>query len=369
MTDYHSHPPDNAIRGISALFKWLIRLFQKPYKPLRGSFGYSTEVWKEISKSIYRTIGDPRSLITSPPDEAIRKRNLPNTRLGYFNLHGVSDSAEWFGQRDPRNGSDGPEYPVALHPDDIPNGGSAPKVVFSEACYGAHIMKKSVEEALALKFLDSGSQAVIGSTVVSYGSVKPPLNAADLLGKAFWKNFKDGLPAGEALRRAKITLAREMHERQGYLDGEDQKTLISFVLYGDPLAQDRYLKNWRFQKSFSRVALPTEIKMVCDRVEIPGTSEPISREMVGQIKNIVEQYLPGMRDAQISLSREHAECCCEGHICPTGQLGSKNRFDQAPNRQVVTLSKHMVRAQQVHESFARVTLDEEGNMVKLTVSR
>jgi hypothetical protein len=294
---------------------------------------------------------------------------LPNSRLGYFNLHGVPDASEWFGQRDPRNANEGPEYPIALHPKDIKNGGSAPQVIFSEACYGANIQKKSVEEALVLKFLASGSQAVIGSTVISYGSVKPPLNAADLLGSAFWKYFKEGLPAGEALRRAKITLATEMHERQGYLDGEDQKTLISFVLFGDPLAQERDLGKWRYPKSLYRASPHPDIKTVCDRVDIPGTSEPVSREIIGQIKNIVEQYLPGMRDAQITLSQEHAECCCQGHVCPTAQLGIKTRLDHDPGRQVVTLSKHIVRAHQVHESFARVTLDKEGNLVKLTISR
>ena len=242
-------------------------------------------------------------------------------------------------------------------------------MIFSEACYGAHILKKSVDEALALKFLASGSQAVIGSTVISYGSVKAPLNAADLLGEAFWKYFKDGFPTGEALRRAKINLASEMHERQGYLDGEDQKTLISFVLYGDPLAQEANLKNWKIHKTFAKLAPPKVIKTVCDRVDVPGTSEPIPKEVIGYVKNVVEQYLPGMRDAQLSLSHEHAECCCDGHVCPTSQLGTKTRPEVDPGRRVVTLSKQMVRARHVHETFARVTLDKEGKVVKLTVSR
>ncbi len=374
MTEYHSSIPEKSTGCISTLLQWLllqwlINIFQKPGKSLRKSFGYSAEVWKDISSSIYRTIGDSRSLITSPPNEADRIKLLPNTRLGYFNLHGVPDSCEWFGQRDPKNTVEGPEYPIALHPKDISNGGKAPQVVFSEACYGANIYQKSVDEALALKFLASGSIAVVGSTVVSYGSVNLPLNAADLLGKAFWENYKEGLTAGEALRRAKITVASEMHERQGYLDGEDQKTLISFVLYGDPLAQDRSLRSLRHQKTFNRAAAPPEIKTICDRVNIPGTSDPISREMVGQIKSIVEQYLPGMRDAQISLSHEHAECCCDGHVCPTAQLGKKFNLGHEPERRVVTLAKQVVRSHYVHKTFARVTLDKNGNMVKLTVSR
>jgi hypothetical protein len=369
MGTHHATAKTASQNRLGALVQWFRSLFQARQRLGRASFGYSAEVWKDVSRSIYKAIGDPKALITSPPNEIHRKKMMPKTRLGYFNLHGVPDSPEWFGQRDTRNSVSGPDYPVALHPKDVINGGGAPKVIFSEACYGAHILKKSVDEALALKFLASGSQAVIGSTVISYGSVKAPLNAADLLGEAFWKFFKEGFPTGEALRRAKITLASEMHERQGYLDGEDQKTLISFVLFGDPLTQETNLKNWKIHKTLAKVMPPKEIKTICDRVDVPGTSEPIPKEVIGYVKNVVEQYLPGMRDAQLSLSHEHAECCCDGHVCPTSQLGTKTRPEVDPGRRVVTLSKQMVRARHVHETFARVTLDKEGKVVKLTVSR
>lgn len=369
MTEYHTTLSEQPAISILAFILWLIQLIFKKEKSSGKNFGYSAEVWKEISSSIFKTIGNPRTMITSPPNEPDRSKMLPNSKLGYFNLHGIADSAEWFGQRDPKKSNDGPEYPIALHPKDIVNGGRAPKVVFSEACYGANIQNKSVDEAIALKFLASGCQAVIGSTVVSYGSVNPPLNAADLLGKAFWENFKEGMTVGEALRRAKITLTSEMHERQGYLDGEDQKTLISFVLYGDPLYQEKFDGKLKHQKIYKRADTLPEMKTVCDRVETPGTSDPISREMVGKIKAIVEQYLPGMRDAHISLSHEHTECCCDGHVCPTSQLGIKYKINNDPKRQVVTLSKQTVRSKYVHKTFAKVTLDNEGNMVKLAVSR
>jgi hypothetical protein len=370
MTERHARVTTQPENRLLALWNGIIDRLQFRKKQVQASFGYSAEAWKQVSSSIFRTIGDPRKLVTSPPDEIHQKDSIPITKLGYFNLHGVADSAEWFGQRGPGNNEGGPDYPTALHPRDVVNGGRAPQVIFTEACYGANILKKSVEDALALKFLASGSQAIIGSTVISYGSVSAPLNAADLLGKAFWKCFKDGFPAGEALRRAKISLAKEMHNRQGYLDGEDQKTLISFVLYGDPLAQERDLINWKPPKTLAKAFLqPEEIKMVCDRVDIPGTSEPIPKEVIANIKSAVEQYLPGMRDAQLSMSHENAECSCDGHTCPTSQLGPKTKPDHTPERRVVTLSKQMVRARHVHETYARLTLDKQGKVVKLTVSR
>ncbi len=204
-----------------------------------NSFGYTAEIWRRASHSVYRTIGEPRKLSISPPSESgklPKEATLP-LELAYFNLHGLEESADWYGQRDPIENKSGPDYPVALRPKDIVNSGRAPQIVFTEACFGANILDKSSEDAISLKFLASGSKAVVGSTCTSYGSITTPLIAADLLGQTFWKLLNEGHPVGEALRRAKIALAKSMHHRQGYLDGEDQKTLISFVLYGDPLAQ------------------------------------------------------------------------------------------------------------------------------------
>ena len=152
---------------------------------------------------------------------------------------------------------------------------------------------------MALKFLQSGSKAVVGSTCMSYGSIAPPLIAADLLGFQFWKFLHDGLPAGEALKQAKISLASEMHQRQGYLDGEDQKTLISFVLYGDPL--DKPFNGYKGPKSIQRQIDSDEINIVCDRsLETDMPQNRFQSKCLGNVKQILKQYLPGMTDAQLT---------------------------------------------------------------------
>jgi hypothetical protein len=177
------------------------------------------------------------------------------------------------------------------------------------------------------------------------------------------------------MRRAKIHLAREMHRRQGYLDGEDQKTLISYVLYGDPLAQP--LRLGRGPKgTFRPVSPPAQPKTVCDRVEAGG-SRPVPPEVLRYVKNVVAEYLPGMTDAQASLSQEHAACGGAGHRCPTSQMGAKGRPAHEPHRQVVTLQKtvpadptqNLSGSGHLHRHYARLTLDERGKLVKLVVSR
>jgi hypothetical protein len=212
---------------------------------------------------------------------------------------------------------------------------------------------------------------------MSYGSVSTPLNAADLLSIAFWKHLKNGIPAGDSLRRAKIHLAREMHKRQGYLDGEDQKTLISFVLYGDPLAQStdhitgfKDLFSMKDGKSLVRpIGPPPNVKTVCDRAEAPGISDPIPEEVMTHVKRVVTQYLPGMQGAQMTMSHEHINCTCKGHNCPTGQFGPKSHPSIKPERRVVTLCKSIPIEKQLHSTYARITIDKNGKVVKLAVSR
>jgi hypothetical protein len=358
-------------RGWQALRKWL----GKNRQPASRSLGYTAAIWRRASLAVYRAIGEPRSLHVSPPVEAGALRFDFEPRMGYFNLHGIPDAVEWYGQRDPTEPGNAPDYPVALRPQDVQNSGHSPQVVFSEACYGAHIFDKSVEQALALKFLACGSQAVVGSTSVAYGSISMPLIAADLLGRLFWAAQQEGLPAGEALRRAKIGLAREMHQRQGYLDGEDQKTLIAFVLYGDPLGgMPADSKGAAAPKTALRTAGSAYIvKTICDRGDEANPVQPISPEVMAHVKHVVAQYLPGMADASVKLTTERAECAA-GHTCPTSQMGAKSRPAQNPARKVVTLSKQIQTGAQggmavQHHQYARLTLDREGKLVKLVVSR
>jgi hypothetical protein len=382
---------------------WYTRLWQdlldrfwlSPVR-LRPSLGYTAAIWRRASLSVYRPIGEARSMMVSPPLQVTNGShgsgpltdtkgeeqksqtfgnsiayNLQPARLGYFNLHGLEDAQEWYGQVDPAEPFEGPDYPVALRPQDVGehlNNGRAPQVVFSEACFGAHIQGRSIEDSMLLKFLVSGSHAAVGSTCTAYGAIASPLTAADLLGYAFWTYLGENLPAGEALRRAKIQVAKEMHRRQGYLDGEDQKTLISFVLYGDPLAEMDG-KGSKSKKVVRSLKSPAQVKTVCDRSEEADTPEPIPPEVLSYVKHVVSQYLPGMSDAEVRINREHAGCLGHGHQCPTAEMGRKARPKQAPSRQVVTLSKTVQQSAFVHRHYARLTLDAQGKLVKLVVSR
>lgn len=377
----------------------IARVFKLRRSKVKPGQGYTAAVWKQAAGSVFKPVSEPRSLLVSPPVLSLngstpkpagtsprgpltnmttkREAAFKPARLGYFNLHGLPDAVEWYGQSDPAEPFPGADYPVALRPQDIgpanptDTGASkplqAPDIVFSEACYGAYISNRKLDDSICLKFIASGSQAVVGSTCIAYGSIASPLAAADLLGYAFWGFVKTGIPAGEALRRAKIQVAKEMHHRQGYLDGEDQKTLVSFILYGDPLAQGEG-QSKEARPVFRSLKPPAQVKTVCERQQ-PGELNNLPPESMTYVKHVVARYLPGMTNAHLAISHPHAGCQGGTHACPSAQLGAKSKPRTIPYNQVVTLSKTVKTAKSIHNHYARLTLDGHGKLVKLVVSR
>jgi hypothetical protein len=367
---YHSQfkRTDSWFERIFFYFNFLRRIKQTK-NTKAGPFGYSAAVWKQSSEAVFRPVGEARSMLISPPTASggFEPKKITDASVAYYNLHGLSDSAEWYGQRDLSGPSNVPDYPVALGTKDLVKNGRAPEIVFSEACYGAYIEQKSEKDAIALRFLAIGTQAVIGSTGIAYGSVSMPLIGADLLGYLFWKHMREGMLAGEALMAAKIDMAREMIRRQGFLDGEDQKTLISFVLYGDPFA--RITAVHAKAKTVVRLNPHPNVKTICDRQDGIELEQALSPETMAEVKKVVEVYLPGLDEADIMVTTEHEKCAGEHHHCPTAQLGQKGKPLTTGARTVVTLSKQIKVRDHVHYHYARATLDTQGKMVKLALSR
>jgi hypothetical protein len=325
-----------------------------------GSFGYTAAAWKRPSLAVYRTIGEAASLMASPPQSTGSIPAKKAVSMAYYNLHGLVDAAEWYGQRDMADQTPGPDYPIALSPKDLGGKGRSPEIIFSEACYGGHIIGKTEEQSMALKFIAQGSLVLVGSTCASYGSVGTPLIGADLLGNYFWKNVKLGTTVGEAMLQARVDLVREMNKRQGFLDAEDQKTLISFILYGDPLVSTGW-GNSKQSKSFLRSRSHPVIKTMTDQKDDSAPAQPVPAEVVKQVKGLVSEYLPGL---------DHADM----HICK--QISSNGKKPGEPvkpfsenDRTVVTVGTHIQVGQKIHHQVARLTLDGKGKMVKLALSR
>lgn len=340
------------------------------------SFGYTASVWRKASLTVFSKIGPARRLRVSPPLTAAEFSGLAlgMTRYGYFNLHGVETGPNWYGQRDPTFPADYPSFPVALRPEDVGTLGCVPEAVFSEACYGAVAERRTPQDAICLKFLASGTKMFVGSTCIAYGGLNSSPEAADLLAMHFWQEVMAGRSGGVALQQAKVAFAEQLDRQQGYLDGEDQKTLISFVYYGDPTlvappvdhmvkALKRAKKSWKELTSCP----PT----VCAKWANKKTSDSVPPELVAQIRARVAGYLPGMEDAELVVGQQRT---CQGtqcaSPCPNCRTNGKSTPPRvARERMVFTLRKSADVLGDRHEQLVKVTVDDAGQVFKLTVSK
>ncbi|NIP31798.1 MAG: hypothetical protein GTO02_20005 [Candidatus Dadabacteria bacterium] len=213
------------------LLEHIIKSHDETYNS-EGDFGYSAEVWKEASEDVYQAMGRSQGLIYSPPIVArtLRKSFLNKKKLLYFNLHGMERTASWYGELKERG-----ILTVAFNASQLDTIEVEQAVIFSEACYSANIFTKEPDSSIPLKFLERNVDCFVGSTMISYGAIAPPLTNADVLAKYFFQYVREGLPYGIAFLNAKQDYAKKMI-RLGlfHVDEVDAKTLLEFVLYGDP---------------------------------------------------------------------------------------------------------------------------------------
>lgn len=362
LIDYHG-----ADAGKPSLFETILRLLLFWSQSMTNSFtniGYTASVWRRSSLAAFRPVGEGKNLYLSPrgnsPSFDVKK--LAEAQIGYFNVHGVEDGSDWYGQKDSTDNLPGPDFPVALTPAEISKVTTIPRIVYSEACYGGHIFGRTEDQSIALTMLGKGVLAMVGSTTISYGSVNTPLIGADLMGYLILKHLNEGLTIGASMLKAKIEFVREMNRRQGYLDGEDQKTLISFVLYGDPLVA--YDPSRAARKVTPRELNHPVIKTISDSMSLDEQNDEIAPKMIKHAKSLVKDYLPGIENAEIRVrNQKYNQPSIAGS--PVSKIGTATHS----GRVVVSFSKQVTQAEKVHRQYARVTLDKQGKMVKLSVSR
>jgi hypothetical protein len=355
--------PSSRLKALSRILKR-----SKQGDPQAESIGYTASVWKEASRAVFEAIGQPRHLRMSPPvshrEFTLLAEGKP--RFSYFNLHGVEGEPAWYGQRDPDFAADYPLFPVALLPQDIRAEHIAGTTVFTEACYGADVLDRTAKDSIALKFLSEGARAVVGSTRLAYGSLTPPLAGADLLGRFFWMAVLSGMPIGQSLQWAKLSFANDLLNRQGYLDSEDQKTLLTFNLFGDPtLAVEGQMPIW---DKLPQSALISKSLSVCCQHGARGIPVNLSADWVDQVQGQIADRLPWLTLKQVQVTQQ--VLCngqCNGNCHSAGQPHSHSAI---ANRFVVTVNGVPEGSSSPRwPLIAKVTVDQKGTILKMAVSK
>jgi hypothetical protein len=203
-------------------------------------FGLCAQVWHEQSRQIFGFHGD--SLYDSPPctlpdcasscaDNCITPAWLEAHNLHYYNVRGTRSNTMWYGHCHlvPEAHDSPQDHLPVIEAEIIPSLSSA--WVVSEAGYSASLVS-SEDNNVALRFLTQGALCYVGASATTYCSNAHSLQAADRLTQLFFQgihqnvNGSTQLSVGEMLKRSKLDYAAH--------DNFDRKTVIEFVLFGDP---------------------------------------------------------------------------------------------------------------------------------------
>ncbi len=228
------HPGDTALS-----FAQRMAALCSPFSPGDGAgtfYVLGAKVWEKTTRSMTARLDTAAAVDLAPPRAPADFGSAAfvdiAARRHLFNLHGSDRDARWFGQ-------DGTRYPPALDPGAIAALASQKKLqgalVISQACYGAFLLfpggLRKVDESCCLQFLERGAAGFLGSTTIAYGGVTGEMSCSDILAVEFLRAVSAGAPLGAALRKARSALASAVRSPPS---GTELKTLLQFVLYGDP---------------------------------------------------------------------------------------------------------------------------------------
>ena len=333
--------------------------FSKAIKESK-SFGLSAQVWERPSVAVFRNVSATVNLLTSP---GVTAANFPTSQLeavqyAYFNLHGIKGNPNWYGQKDPRDQSTMTLLPLTLQMNNLDRLRKAPEVIFAENCYGAEIDRRNESNAISLHLIGKGTRVFIGSTVIAYGAVTLPLTAADLLAHLFWNHLRAGISTGEAFRRAKKNFASETERTSGGLDGEIQKTILSFVFYGDPLfavdpqasITDR-MQRAKTAKNYELVRERLDSKVAIDHV--------MAKQIYEKIKETCNLE---------SFETDYSSCTIQKQF-RSGKSSASNGGSALETNYVLIYTKEIRQNDLTARSLTRVTVSPNGEILKVSFSR
>ena len=358
---------------VETFLSMIRNIFRPGAMRFRTGSACTAAIWRKASMEVFRPVGSSQSLLTAPPTHSgtlpVEFLSLP--KYSYFNLHGLENGPQWLGQREAKSKSQADvEFPIVLVPAQVSGARKTPAVVFSEACYGANILQKGIGDAISLEFLATGTHALVGSTKICYGAAASPLIAADLLARLFLQNCLSGVPAGESLRLAKFAFTEEMNRRQGFLDPEDQKTLTSFILLGDPLYVSEAGAGKRAKQGIMRWRKPPEqIRTLFAKDDLMENGSAPSAKVQTALKKTMEQYLPGMSDSRMRYLHPRSVAPAQDKIASGTQRGRNPQATPRSPAWVVALDRKYEAHGHSITQYAKISLDASGRVVKFVVSR
>jgi type III secretory pathway lipoprotein EscJ len=95
------------------------------------------------------------------------------------------------------------------------------------------------------------------------------------------------------------------------------------------------------------------------------------------VKKLVEKHLPGMEFSKVEVLSDSRACPETCSLCDQqkqkGKASSPSaetaKWKPKPSRKIIILTRQERRKDQIYTQYARLTLDEKGRLIKLSISR
>jgi hypothetical protein len=206
------------------------------WKPLKAAeyknyFSLSVKWWKKSTlTSLQNIFQDSKRLELAPPEVGPYSKSQLASRLHFFNCHGGLRTAEFYGQPSEYSNS----FPVCFNSDMIHKKITYGTVIAAECCYGGWLYNpykpNKIDLPISNTYLLNNAIGYAGSTTAAYGPAEGQ-GGADYITQYFLISVRKGASIGRAFLEAQ---QRFVEKGDVKMDPTDLKTIIQFLLLGDP---------------------------------------------------------------------------------------------------------------------------------------
>ena len=194
------------------------------------------DTWKKSGKACVEYLSrSAATMLTCPPsgDSSKRMQGRRAALLQMIKCHGAPSDSWFYGQR-------GYDYPEVMRSTSLRKRTRKATVVGSMCCFGANIFdpldpaaQHPGEPPISSVYLRQGAFGFLGSTCTAWVGLDSML-CSDWIVATFLKSVLAGASLGRATLEARQNLARWSQQQGDQVDSADEKTLIQFMLLGDP---------------------------------------------------------------------------------------------------------------------------------------
>ena len=218
------------------------------WKPKRASaykkgFYVCTATWRKAGEDCVDTLKVKKSDLLIVPPAGRTSTRLKAQQRGLRHMikcHGVDFDSAFYGESTDRKAKGDDKFPAALRSPDLQGRAKKGAVIGAMCCYGAGLFDpanpravNAGEPPIASQYLKLGAHGFLGSSTIAWVG-DGEMMCADWIVTSFLKGATGGASLGRAALEAKQDFLRWIQQQGATPDAADKKTLIQFMLLGDP---------------------------------------------------------------------------------------------------------------------------------------